>query len=53
MGALGVLGDSYQRGLIDHPLRILADMRRQGFRITDTLAQKFEVLLGTKYARRP
>lgn len=29
-GALGVLGDSYQRALIDRPLEILADMRRQG-----------------------
>ena len=50
-GALGVLGDSYRRALVDHPLEILADMRRQGFRISDQLVAKFEVLLRTRYTR--
>jgi predicted nucleic acid-binding protein len=50
-GALGVLGSSYQKGLIDTPLQILADMRQQGFRISDKLAAKFEALLRTRYAR--
>jgi len=50
-GALGVLGSSYQKGLIETPLRILADMRQQGFKISDELAAKFETLLRTRYAR--
>jgi|SRR5579859_2184376 len=51
VGALAVLGDSYQRALIDEPLKILADMRQEGFRISGQLVMKFEVLLQTKYAR--
>jgi predicted nucleic acid-binding protein len=51
VGALGVLGDSYQQALIDQPLKILADMRQQGFRISGQLVTRFEVLLQTKYAR--
>jgi predicted nucleic acid-binding protein len=51
VGALGILGDSYQRALIDDPLKILADVRRQGFRISDRLVSEFQVLLRTKYAR--
>ena len=50
-GALGVLGSAYQQSLIDHPLEILADIRQQGFRISDALAAKFKTLLNTKYAR--
>ena len=50
-GALGVLGNAYQQELIDHPLEILADIRQQGFRISDSLAAKFKALLNTKYAR--
>src|SRR5579872_71775 len=51
IGALGVLGDSYQRALVDDPLGILANMRPQGFRISDQLVAKFAVLLQTRYAR--
>ena len=51
IGALGVLGASYQQALIDHPLRILAGMRQHGFRISDQLVAKFEILLQTQYAR--
>jgi predicted nucleic acid-binding protein len=51
IGALGVLGDSYQRALTDHPLEILAEMRQQGFRISGQLVARFEVLLKTKYVR--
>jgi predicted nucleic acid-binding protein len=50
-GALGVLGDAYQRALIDHPIVILADIRQQGFRISDALVARFEALLVTRYAR--
>ena len=50
-GALGVLGDAYQRALLDRPLEILGGMRQQGFRISDQLAAKFEFLLRTRYAR--
>jgi predicted nucleic acid-binding protein len=50
-GALGVLGDAYRKGLIDAPLQVLADMRQQGFQIDDQLAVRFQVLLGTRYAR--
>ena len=45
-GALGLLGDAYQRGLIDDPLRILAVMRRHGFRVNDRLVERFEVAAG-------
>ena len=51
IGALGVLGEAYRQGLIDAPLQVLAEMRQQGFRIDDQLAVRFEVLLGTRYAR--
>jgi predicted nucleic acid-binding protein len=51
VGALGVLGDAYQRGLIDTPLEILADMRRGGFRISNEIVTEFEILLHTRYAR--
>ncbi len=51
VGALAVLGGSYQKTLTDEPLKILADMRKQGFRISGQLVMKFEVLLQTKYAR--
>jgi predicted nucleic acid-binding protein len=51
IGALGVLGESYQRALIDHPLGILASIRQQGFRISDQLVANFEILLRTKYTR--
>lgn len=51
VGVLGVLGDSYQRTLIDDPLKILTAMRQQGFRISDRLVTDFEALLRTKYAR--
>ena len=51
IGALGILGDAYHQGLIDDPLRILTEMRRQGFRISDPLAARFQVLLSTRYAR--
>ena len=50
-GALGVLGDAYRQGLIDDPLRILAEMRQQGFRISGQLVSRFQVLLRTRYAR--
>lgn len=51
IGALGVLGYSYQRVLIDNPLKVLADMRQQGFRIGDQVVADFQVLLQTQYAR--
>lgn len=51
IGALGVLGDSYRRRLIDDPLNILAAMRQQGFRVSDRLVSDFEALIRTKYAR--
>jgi predicted nucleic acid-binding protein len=51
VGALGILGVSYQRALTDQPLKILAEIRRQGFRISQPLVTKFEGLLHTKYAR--
>jgi len=51
IGALGILGDAYHQGLIDDPLRILTEMRQHGFRISDQLAAKFQVLLNTRYAR--
>ncbi len=50
-GAIGILGESYQRMLIDHPLDVLADMRRQGFRINAQLVKTFDILLRTRYAR--
>jgi predicted nucleic acid-binding protein len=50
-GALGILGEGYRHALVDRPLEVLADMRRQGFRISDQLVAKFEVLLRTRYAR--
>ena len=51
IGALGVLGDAFQRGLIDDPLAILREMRQHGFRINDRLAANFQVLLRTRFAR--
>lgn len=51
VGALGVLGDSYQRRLINDPLAILETMRQQGFRISDQLIADFAALLRTKYTR--
>ena len=51
IGALGVLGEAYRRELIDNPLEILADMRRQGFRINDELVARFKTLLHTRYGR--
>lgn len=51
IGALGVLGDSYRRGLIGDPLGILQDMRQYGFRISDQLVVRFQILLGSRYAR--
>jgi predicted nucleic acid-binding protein len=50
-GALGVLGEAYQRALIDRPLDILADIRQQGFRKNDSLVAKFRVLLETRFKR--
>lgn len=51
IGAIGVLGASYQRALIDDPLNVLVAMRQQGFRISDQLVADFGILLRTKYAR--
>jgi uncharacterized protein len=51
IGAIGVLGDGYQQGFIDDPMLILAEMRQQGFRIGNQLVARFQVLLGTRYAR--
>lgn len=51
IGALGVLGDGYQRDLIDDPASILLAMRKQGFRISDRLLADFQTLLRSKYAR--
>ncbi len=51
LGALGILGTSYQRALIDQPLKILEEMQHQGFRISNDLVAKFATLLHTQYAR--
>ena len=51
LGALGILGTSYQRALIDQPLKILDEMRQHGFRISIDLLTGFEILLRTRYAR--
>jgi predicted nucleic acid-binding protein len=50
-GALGVLGSAYRRSLIEDPIRILAEMRKQGFRISDDMEARFRILLGTRYRR--
>ena len=50
-GALGVLGDAYRKGLIDTPLQLLANMRQEGFHISDQLVAKFQALLQSRYAR--
>jgi predicted nucleic acid-binding protein len=51
IGALGVLGQTYQRGFLDDPLTVLNAMRRHGFRVGDALVGRFEVLLKTRYSR--
>jgi predicted nucleic acid-binding protein len=50
-GAVGVPGDAYKQGLIDHPQRVLTEMRQHGFRISDQFVARFESLLETRYAR--
>jgi len=51
IGALGVLGEAHQRRILDNPLAVLQAMRQSGFRISNELVARFEVLLGTRYAR--
>jgi predicted nucleic acid-binding protein len=51
VGALGIWGLSYQRGLLDDPLQALDQIRQHGFRISDELAARFRILLTTRYAR--
>lgn len=50
-GALGVLGPAYQKRLLDDPIPILAEMRKEGFRIREELAGLFAQLLNTRYSR--
>jgi predicted nucleic acid-binding protein len=40
IGALGVLGDAFRRGLIDDPHEILREMRQHGFRINDQFSRQ-------------
>jgi predicted nucleic acid-binding protein len=51
IGALGVLGEAYQRRFLENPLHVLEAMRQCGFRISDELAARFELLLNTRYVR--
>ncbi|SPE24725.1 hypothetical protein SBA6_10004 [Candidatus Sulfopaludibacter sp. SbA6] len=37
--------------MIDTPLEVLADMRQGGFRVSNEMVAKFEILLRTRYAR--
>lgn len=50
-GTLGILGLAYQKGILDDPLPVVADMRNKGFRVHDQIVSRFEVLLNTRYAR--
>jgi predicted nucleic acid-binding protein len=48
-GALGILGIAYQKQIPGEPMRILAMMRTQGFRIHERLVVHFQHLLQTRY----
>jgi hypothetical protein len=46
---LGILGIAYQEQILGDPMRILAMMRAQGFRIHERLVARLQCLLQTKY----
>lgn len=50
-GAIGLLGRAYQLCFLDDPMAVLAQMRRQGFRVSDRVVSTFATQISSRFAR--